>query len=176
MIPYDGVMIPSHIITLIDLLKFACTKCELEFGLNQYNALVEHKLNCVPPLPPQKLVDVFKMDETTGVSRLAEEACLHVQKTKMKDNESKGQTCKLISGGPRPTLVSITPVAYKLSTNVSKNTLRKRTLDLKSNLEIIAGPSKESTSLQTGMLLKTFDVEEREKILEVAKVNVNLLC
>ena len=169
-IPMDGIIIPTHINHLISLLTIHCYKCNKGFSLLDFNALNEHEKNCIPPPSPSLLKDVFKMDEKTGVSRLAEEACLHILKTKMKQDNQLTQSCKLISGGPRPTVVSITPVACKPSNQVCTKTLRKRTLDLKNNLEMVAGSSKESTTLQTGLLLKSFDVEERQSILEISKI------
>ena len=172
-IPLDGIIIPTHILDMINLLTLTCKICRKEFGLSEFDSLKEHELNCAPPNIPLMLTDVFKMNETSDIPRLAEEACLHVLKTKMKQESSKSQSCKLVSGGPRPTVVSITPVAYKPSTEVSKKTLRKRTLDLKTNIEMVAGSSSDSnasTLLQVGMLLKGFDSEERQKILEVGQI------
>ena len=65
-------------------------------------------------------------------------------------------------------MVSVTPTAYKQSDDVTTKTLRKRTLQVKSALE--TSSSKESMLLQTGLLVKSFDIQERKRILELAKI------
>ena len=41
---------------------------------------------------------------------------------------------------------------------------------MKNNLEIVAGSSKDSMILQTGLLVKSFDVQERQTILNLANI------
>ena len=67
-------------------------------------------------------------------------------------------------------MVSVTPTAYKQSDDVTTKTLRKRTLQVKSALETASTSSKESMLLQTGLLVKSFDIQERKRILELAKI------
>ena len=78
----------------------------------------EHEADCVLPNSPFLLKDVFDLDETSEIPRVAQDACLHIIKTKMKKDDST--SCKFKSGDPKPTVVSFIPTAYKASDIVTK--------------------------------------------------------
>lgn len=71
---------------------------------------------------PCMLTDIIKIDGTSGVTLFVEEACLHILK---KQSDENVQTCQLVLGGPRPTLVSITLVTHKPSIEHLKKHLEK---------------------------------------------------
>lgn len=167
-ISLDGLIPSTHINNLLSLLVVECEQCKKVFGYDKYNELTEHESNCIPEPAPYLLTDVFNLNEYSSISRVHEDACLHILKQKMKQADST--TCKFISGGPRPTIVQVTPVAYKKSENVTTKTLRTRTAQMKSTMEVVTGGSKESMVLQTGQLVKLFNVKERVSILDAAKI------
>ena len=76
----------------------------------------------------------FSLDESSVIPRIDKDAPLHIIKTKMKESPGGNASCKFKSGGPRPTVVAITPTAYKPSEEASKRTIRKRSSLINSNI------------------------------------------
>ena len=168
---FECLIVPSHIVNLIKLLTVNCCTCRKGFTIYNYGELCEHEMNCQIPAPPPTeylLKDVFSLDENSEIPRLAEDAALHIIKAKLKKEQST--TCRFPSGGSRPTVISLSTAAFKGSENVSKKTLRRRTIQMQNSLQSVAGPSRDSMILQTGLLVKSFDSSERKKILEMAKI------
>ena len=168
---FQGLIIPSYLNNLIKLLIMGCATCKKEFDIFHYMDLQEHEADChSSSLPTSEycLKDVFLLNENSEIPRIAEDAALHIIKAKLKKDQST--TSRFKSGGPRPNIISLSTAAFKESENVSKKTLRRRTIQMQDSLGAVAGSSRESMMLQTGLLVKTFNLDERKNILEMAKI------
>ena len=81
-ISFEGLIIPNDVNNLLALLVIQCTKCKHEYNIYKYAELQEHEAHCVLPNSPFLLKDVFDLDETSEIPRVAQDACLHYPKDK----------------------------------------------------------------------------------------------
>ena len=129
-----GLVSPMHINNLLKLLCINCKICDASYSI--YDDFVDHEKICMKPAhssPPPPLL-LFSLDESSVIPRIDKDAPLHIIKTKMKESPGGNASCKFKSGGPRPTVVAITPTAYKPSEEASKRTIRKRSSLINSNI------------------------------------------
>ena len=117
-ISFEGLIIFNHVNKMFALLVIQCSKCKQGYNIYKYAELQEHEAHCVLPTSQFLLKDVFDLDESSEIPRLAQDACLHILKTKMKKGDSTSSKFK--SGGPNPIVVSFIPTAYKASDIVIK--------------------------------------------------------
>ncbi|XP_065665062.1 uncharacterized protein LOC105850185 isoform X2 [Hydra vulgaris] len=158
-----------HVLEMIEHLYIACKICKKNFIKDKYEnheCKKDHLLNNSSTI----VDDLFKVDKSSHIPRNIEDAVLHVIKQKMEN--SKTTTIEFLSGGPRPLCLTVMPKAYKESASCSGHTLRKRHKHLVDQANHQVGNSKDSLVVQTSVMLKSFDHNQKNKVLESAKIGV----
>ncbi|XP_065643210.1 uncharacterized protein LOC136074934 [Hydra vulgaris] len=158
-----------HILEIMKHLYIACKICGISYLKDKF---INHECkkdhlrnNCMTMVD-----DLYKVNKSSHIPRDIEDVVLHVIKQKL-DN-SKTNTIEFLSGGPRPICLTVTPKAYKESASCSSSTLRKRHRFLMEQSNHQVGNSNDSQIIQTAVMLKSFDDNQKSKLLESAKIGI----
>ncbi|XP_065672288.1 uncharacterized protein LOC124815234 [Hydra vulgaris] len=135
--------------------KYECHDCQNDHLKREHSTIID---------------DFYKVNKSSDISRNIEAAVVQVIKHKLE--HSKTTTIEFPSGGPRPLCLTVTPKAYKESASCSTSTLKKRNRLLMEEVSHQIGISKDSQVMQTAVMLKSFDYNQKRKILENANVGV----
>nr|XP_047122975.1 uncharacterized protein LOC124806267 [Hydra vulgaris] len=183
-IPSDGLISSTNVIEMIENLQEVCKQgCGRLFKITQLSERKKHQKTCQKTqisssttlsLPTSStsqinLSDIFALDSTSIIPRNIEDAALHVIKQKM--SQTTSNVIEFPTGGPRPLCFTLTPRAYKESSDVCLRTIRRRQLQLKHNMSKTCGESISSTIKQTATLLKSFNENEKEHILSKSNIS-----
>ena len=116
--------------------------------------------------PPKVLLfsDIMNLDESRPVPPEVEKALTHVMNIKMKQSPLPNNSVQLKTNSSAPLTVTPITFARKDSTTVTKKTVRYRTKESMKLLKIISGGSADAVTHQTTHIVKSLELQEREKL------------
>lgn len=116
----------------------------------------------------------MNLDPSKPLPKNVEDALSHVISIKMKHSSLPNRSVQISTGGNKNLTLTPIVVPRKETTEIASRTMRKRTLQGKQLIKMIAGDSKESFNLQTAHIVKSCDQAVREDIIKGMNSTVSI--
>ena len=147
-----------------------CSVCKISKGGRPEK---EKKIGRGRPKVPNTIEDILNINPRKSIPKSIEDCISKVVGIKMTTSTLPNKSIQLASSSSAPVTLTPIPMPRKVSDDVAPRTLRKRSLQTKSIIQMMAG-SDSGFSVQTAHVIKSLDRITRENIVKDMKIKTSI--